>query len=123
MTYTATAKRWAHGWELHIDDVGVTQARSLSMARKAAREYIAALYDIDDESSIDVEITPELPQELADQAAAVKEANRRAEETRDEAARKARQTIQHMLDAGLTKSDAAEVLDVSPQRISQLAHG
>jgi hypothetical protein len=27
--YAVTAKRWKHGWELHIDGVGVTQSRTL----------------------------------------------------------------------------------------------
>ena len=37
-TYTVRAKRWKHGWELHIDGVGVTQSRNLA---DAAREAIA----------------------------------------------------------------------------------
>ncbi len=26
MAYTVNAKRWEHGWELHIDGIGVTQS-------------------------------------------------------------------------------------------------
>lgn len=29
-TYNEHAKRWKHGWELHIDGVGVTQSRNLN---------------------------------------------------------------------------------------------
>ena len=41
VTYQVTAKRWEHGWELHIAGVGVTQADTLDTAEKAARDYLA----------------------------------------------------------------------------------
>jgi hypothetical protein len=46
--YTVTAKRWEHGWELHIPDVGVTQARSLVTAEKMAKEYISLMLGVDE---------------------------------------------------------------------------
>jgi hypothetical protein len=61
MTYHVTAKRWRLGWELHVDDVGVTQSHSLATAEKMVREFIALTLDIEDEESFDVVITPELP--------------------------------------------------------------
>lgn len=42
-TYTVTAKRWEHGWELHIDGVGVTQSRTLDSADRMVRDYIKSL--------------------------------------------------------------------------------
>ena len=44
-TYSVRAKRWAHGWELHIADVGVTQSRNLGEAEQAVRDYIETLTD------------------------------------------------------------------------------
>ena len=41
MAYTVTAKRWEHGWELHIDGIGVTQSRLLSDAEAMVRDYLA----------------------------------------------------------------------------------
>ena len=41
-TYTVHAKRWKHGWELHIDGVGVTQSRNLDGAEQMVRERVAA---------------------------------------------------------------------------------
>lgn len=35
MAYNVIAKRWEHGWELHIDGIGVTQSRLLSGAPDA----------------------------------------------------------------------------------------
>jgi hypothetical protein len=32
-TYKVRAKRWAHGWELRIDGVGVTRSHSLVTPR------------------------------------------------------------------------------------------
>jgi hypothetical protein len=54
-TYTVDAKRWEHGWELHVEGVGVTQSKSLHSAASVAREYISLAEDISDESTIDVE--------------------------------------------------------------------
>lgn len=42
-TYTVHAKRWARGWELHIDGLGVTQSHSLADAELMARDYIETL--------------------------------------------------------------------------------
>lgn len=67
--YNVTAKRWTHGWELHVDGVGVTQTRTLASAEKIARDYIGLSLDIDDLHSFEVTITPELnpnlPQRLS----------------------------------------------------------
>jgi hypothetical protein len=46
-TYVVRAKRWAHGWELHIEGVGVTQSRTLDGAEQMVRDYIEALTDRD----------------------------------------------------------------------------
>ena len=49
-TYTVTAKRWEHGWELHVPDVGVTQSHTLAAAEREARDYISIVNDIDDDA-------------------------------------------------------------------------
>jgi hypothetical protein len=46
-TYNVRAKRWKHGWELHIDGVGVTQSRNLDGAEQMVRDYIETLTDHD----------------------------------------------------------------------------
>jgi len=40
-TYQVRAKRWEHGWELHIEGVGVTQSRTLWDAEEMARDPAA----------------------------------------------------------------------------------
>jgi hypothetical protein len=44
-TYDVTAKRWKHGWELQIEDVGVTQSRTLATAEQTVRDYVETLLD------------------------------------------------------------------------------
>src|SRR5258708_2791163 len=39
-TYKVRAKRWARGWELHIEGLGVTQSHSLRDAEMMAEDYI-----------------------------------------------------------------------------------
>ncbi len=52
-----TARRWARGWELHIDGEGVTQSRSLTDAEYMVRDYIALMHGVPADS-FGVEITP-----------------------------------------------------------------
>ena len=114
-TYSVRAKRWAHGWELHIADVGVTQSRNLGEAEQAVRDYIETLTD-HDTSGDKVTITPEVGGGLdeATRAAA-------ADRARREAAVRLRQVawaLRH--EAGLSGRDIASILHVSAQRVSQL---
>lgn len=39
-TYKVQARRWEHGWELHIDDVGVTQSHRLTEAERTVHDYL-----------------------------------------------------------------------------------
>jgi hypothetical protein len=55
--YTVTAKRWEHGWEPHIDDVGVTQSPTLDGADQVVRDYLEALTN-EDASTAKIEIRP-----------------------------------------------------------------
>ena len=55
--YRVTARRWTHGWELHIDGEGVSQSRSLGDAAGMVRDYGALLHDVAADS-FDVEIIP-----------------------------------------------------------------
>lgn len=57
--YTATAKRWSGGWELHIDGVGVTQSHTIDDAEIMVRDYIALDLDVP-EDSFDVRVVPVL---------------------------------------------------------------
>lgn len=62
-TYTVRTKRWTHGWELHVDDVGVTQSRRLADAERQAREYVALMLAVP-EDSFNVRLAVTVDQEV-----------------------------------------------------------
>jgi len=66
--YTVTAKRWDGGCELHIDDIGVTQSRTLNDAETMVRDYIALDTGVDP-GAFAVQITLETGSEDLDEHA------------------------------------------------------
>jgi len=119
-TYMVEARRWEHGRELHVEGVGVTQAKSLGSAARMAREYIRLVEAITDESTIDVEIRPEIDTALGAEVTAARTAVRDLVNRQRDAAALSRAAAKHLAGAGLSGVDIAVVLDVSPQRVSQL---
>lgn len=118
-TYAVRAKRWKHGWELHIDGVGVTQARTLDTAEQMVRDYIETLTD-KDVSADRVIITPELGS-LDRQVTAVRDQLAAAEQQQQAASRAYRALAADLRAAGLSVSDTAAILGVSRGRVSQLS--
>lgn len=117
-SYTVTARRWARGWELHIDGVGVTQSRSLASAEGMVRDYICMDFDVEPDS-FDVTITPEVSALDVDVQAA-RTAIDEAAAAQRAAALQSRAVARALKDAGLSGADVAAVLGVSTQRVSQL---
>lgn len=122
-SYTVTARRWARGWELHIDDasgesVGVTQSRTLTHAEAMVRDYL----ELDDRPAGDIEIRPELDGELGARAEAARRGVRAAAAAQLAAAEESREVARQLKAAGLTGGDVASVLGVSAQRVSQLVN-
>lgn len=124
-TYGVTARRWAHGWELHLFDgeieIGVTQCRTLAGAERMARDYLAL--DLGGEpEDFTVVITPELDGSLATEVEAARRAVRDAELAQRDAAARSRVVARRLKAAGLSGADIAAVLKVSAQRVSQLVN-
>jgi 1,6-anhydro-N-acetylmuramate kinase len=121
-TYTVDAKRWEHGWELHVEGVGVgvTQSKSLHSAASVARAYISLAEDISDESTIDVEIRPRIDNALGQEVIAARKAVQELGARQREVAALSRTAARDLAESGLSGADIAVVLDVSPQRVSQL---
>ncbi|MBE1537725.1 hypothetical protein [Actinomadura algeriensis] len=117
--YTVRARRWEHGWELEIDSVGATQSHSLKDAEMMARDYIRLACDVPADS-FDIELVPDVGDGLGEQARQARVETRAAERARDEAARHVRDVARRLHAEGLTGGEIAVVLDVSPQRVSQL---
>lgn len=116
------AKAWAQGWELHVEGVGVTQVRTLADAARQAASLIETMTDeIIDPDSLDFRI--DLPDGLAERAAAARRLVRDAEEISVRAAKESRAVARKLRqDAGLSVTDTAAVLGVSRGRVSQLTH-
>jgi predicted XRE-type DNA-binding protein len=117
-TYNVRAKHWAHGWELHIDQIGVTQVRTLDKAEQQVRDYLETLLDIDTRGAA-VVIRPDLGG-LEELVYAAKERSKAAEAAQLEAAREVRQVAKRLRDRGLSVSDTAKVMGVSRGRVSQI---
>jgi len=118
-TYSVHARRWAHGWELHIDGVGVTQSRNLDGAEQMVRDYIESLTGRD-ASGDEVTIKPEVGDGLDEATQAAREAVTAADRAVREAATQSRKAARDLRDAGLSGRDIAAILRVSAQRVSQL---
>ena len=118
-TYKVHAKRWARGWELHIDGVGVTQSHGLADAAGMARSYIALIRNLAADS-FNVDVVPEVGDGLDEAATAAREAVRAAVEAQRGAAASSRNVARQLKHKGLTGRDIAALLQLSPQRVSQL---
>jgi DNA-directed RNA polymerase specialized sigma subunit len=118
-TYNVRARRWKHGWELHIDGVGVTQSRNLAGAEQMVRDYIESLTDHDTADDV-VIIKPEVGGGLDREAEAAREAISEAEHALRAAAVRSRQVARQLSEEGLSGKDIAAILHVSAQRVSQL---
>jgi hypothetical protein len=118
-TYNVRAKRWKHGWELHIDGVGVTQSRTLGTAEQMVRDYIETLTD-KDVSGDKVVITPDLG-ELDGKVTTVRELLAAADRQQQEARNSYRALAADLRAAGLSVSHTAVILGVSRGRVSQLS--
>jgi hypothetical protein len=118
-TYKVLARRWASGWELHIDDVGVTQSHSLRDAEAMARGCIALDTGAPAESFA-VEIIPQIGGGLDEKTRAAREAVTAADRALRDAAVQSRSAARELQEAGLSGRDIARMLSVSPQRVSEL---
>ena len=97
------------------------RARQLpSLAARIAREYISLIDGISDESTIDVEIRPQIENALGKEVIAARKAVHELAEQQREVATLSRAAAKDLAESGLSGADIAVVLAVSPQRVSQL---
>jgi DNA-directed RNA polymerase specialized sigma24 family protein len=119
--YRVTARRWQYGWELQVDDAGVTQCGPLADADRMARDYLATELGGEPEDYV-VEIQHDLGGVEVDVAAARRKMIE-AQAAVDEAADEMRTVVRRLRGDGISVRDTAAILKVSPGRISQLATG
>lgn len=120
--YTARAQREGKWWAISVNGLpgALSQVRRLDQAEDMAREVIALVLDVS-EDSFDVVVAPELSEEHRDALAELDQAKEQyAESMAALAERQQKVTLLLVREAGLTVRDAATVLGVSFQRVSQL---
>jgi len=133
-TLAARAYRDGKWWTIEIPELtsasprgedsrimAVGQARNVKDIQAAAVDLAAAWLDVDD-NTIAVNVTIEIPEAAAELFAQAKKNEETAREAVSEAARQLREAVRTLTADGLSQADAARILDLSPQRISQLIH-
>ncbi|BAJ74349.1 predicted Fe-S-cluster redox enzyme [Microbacterium testaceum StLB037] len=115
------ATRWDGGWELAIDGDPVTQVRTLDRAEQQVRDYLDTLAPDVDHGDVLVNLIPDLGADVSVRVREAREATAAAQERQVAAARQARTVVRELRAHGVTVSDAAVLLGVSPARISQLS--
>lgn len=117
--YNVRAKRWARGWELYVEGVGVTQARTLRQADVVLRDYIALMVGVRQAKSADFAFVHEVGG-LERRVAKTQAAAERLVREQEQVAAEYRSVAVELKRKGLTGEDAARVMRISPQRYSQL---
>lgn len=119
MKVTAIAQRSGNWWAVHVPEVpgAFTQARRLDQVADMAAEAVTLLLEVD-EATIEVTVEPHTDKDSL--IAQAREAREVADRAADEASTMMRQAARELLADGLTVRDAGRLLQVSPQRISQL---
>jgi DNA-directed RNA polymerase specialized sigma subunit len=125
-TYTVTATRNGNWWSLIAADVNgrevASQSRRLDQADAAIREAIALVLDVD-QDSFDVEVVPTLDQTgVSGETLELLDVRRQLAELGERSRRLTPQAVAELRAAGLTVRDVAELLGVTPSRVSQIEH-
>ncbi len=116
--YTVQAVKWEHGWELHVEDVGVTQCRTLATAAQQVRDFVATMGDIDaDDAEIHLSVAIGGVEKDVERA---RKMTAEASGKQRQAAAESRRVARELRHAGLSVADTAAVMDISKGRVSQL---
>lgn len=119
--FQVKAQRSGDWWALNVDGMpGVhSQVRALTKAESAIKEAIALVHDWDPDEFA-VVVNPELPAELLKQVIDSRQKVAEAERLQQEAAAASREAAKALVGWGLSQREAAHVMGVSFQRVSQL---
>jgi predicted XRE-type DNA-binding protein len=121
MTYTARARRSGAWWAIDTPELpGVYgQARRLDRVGPMARDAIALFLDVDP-ATLDIRVETNLPSDLRRDVDAVGRLRAEADRLQVESSGAMRQLAHELLGRGLSVRDAAAILGISHQRVSQL---
>jgi len=116
--YNVRAVKWEHGWELHVEDLGVTQCRTLATAVEQVRDFIATMLDTDAENA-EVHLSVALGG-IEQDVEHARKMTAEAIQKQQQAAAESRRVARELRNAGLSVADTAAVMDLSKGRVSQL---
>ena len=121
MIYTARARRSGSWWAIDVPELpGVySQARRLVRVESMARDAIALFLDVDP-ATLDIRVETNLPSELRRDVDAVGRLRAEADRLQVESSGAMRHLTEELLGRGLSVRDAAAILGISHQRVSQL---
>ena len=121
MIYTARARRSGSWWAIDVPELpGVySQARRLVRVESMARDAIALFLDVDP-ATLEIRVETNLPSELRRDVDAVGRLRAEADRLQAESSGALRHLTQELLGRGLSVRDAAAILGISHQRVSQL---
>lgn len=119
MNVTAVARRDGRWWAISVPEVegAFTQTRRLDQVPDMVADAVGMLLEIDPAT---VEVTVEPHTDRDSLVAEAREAREAADQAANIASAAMRKAARELLDDGLTVRDAGRLLEVSPQRISQL---
>jgi predicted RNase H-like HicB family nuclease len=122
MTYTARARRSGAWWAIDIPELpGVySQARRLDRVEAMARDAIALFIDVDP-ATLEIRVETNLPSDLRRDVDALGRLRAESDRLQAESSGAMRQLTYELLGRGLSVRDAAVILGISHQRVSQLA--
>jgi len=116
--YNVQAVKWEHGWELHVENVGVTQCRTLATAVQQVRDFMATMLDLDaDDAEVRLSVAIGGVEKDVERA---RKMTAEAIDKQQQAASESRRVARELRHAGLSVADTAAVMDISKGRVSQL---
>ncbi len=122
-TYTAQCRRVGGWWAISVPEVPRvhTQTRRLDQVESMARDAIALLLDVP-ENSFDVVVKPLLPRSLQVEVERVRRLREKADFVQREATAASAEAVLDLASRGhLTVRDIGRILGISHQRVDQLA--
>ena len=121
MIYTAKARRSGAWWAIDVPELpGVfSQARRLDRVEPMARDAIALFLDVDP-ATLDIRVETNLPSDLRRDVDAVGRLRAEADRLQAESSGAMKRLIRELLGRGMSVRDAAAILGISHQRVSQL---
>ncbi len=122
MKVTANVTRSGGWWAVEVPEVPglLTQAKRLDQVADMVADAVALMEDVDADS-VEVHIHARLNEKVRHDVDEAKRLRREARDAEAAASAQMRRAVADVIDEGLTVRDAAALLEISPQRVSQLA--